>query len=95
MAGGCTNFDTIHDPRRRLPNVSFALASSNAMRHKTNTRPERQDEANITTQTLIAGNYAETGERGFGLVHAIVRRKPLFYGYLQLLSFVHSAILNQ
>ena len=44
----------------------------NAMRHKTTTRLDRQDAADETTEPIMAGTSAKTGERGGGLVHAIV-----------------------
>ncbi len=53
------------------------------MRHKTNTRPDRKYAAHKVTQTLVAGNYAKTGERGFGLVHAIVSNHSSTTPFLQ------------
>ncbi len=54
----------------------------NAYNQKPFSRHERQEAANTSLQTIMAGNYAETTARGKGLLHCFVSH----YLYLQQVS---------
>lgn len=49
------------------------------MRHKPHTRPDDGQRTLTKHRTTMREEYAETGERGCGLVHAIVITNPVLH----------------
>ncbi len=58
------------------------------MRHKTHTRPDDGQQALTTHRNDMREKYAKTGERGCGLVHAIVSQAL----YLQIVIHIHASM---
>jgi hypothetical protein len=62
--------------------LGFCVASSNASLVRPCQRPDRQNEAETSPQTFMAGNYAKTTARGHGQHQAFVSRKTLYYKHI-------------
>ncbi len=86
-----------------IVNIYFKIGSercANAMRHKTHTRRDDGQQALTKHQTGMREKYAKTGERGCGLVHAIVRSMshvlpPLSVYVLCFSCLIHMNTLTQ